>query len=227
MTIDQARRLQFITRWHRRLAIFVMAWLVLLAVSGILVNHAHDWGLDRKALAPPLQRWLYGIEGSAETYCKIFPETGAECSEIFARLPLQSSSLLLSEHSLYLLDESGGLLEKMPVASAGLVRLEAGLSQGKFVYLQGPGKTVRTDPDLLDFQTLSELESGALAGTDWKKRQQQVAAISWERFLLDLHAARFLGPLAKSFNDLAAGLILLLAASGAWLYRLRRRTNGY
>jgi len=227
MTINQARRLQFVTRWHRRLAILVMAWLALLAASGILVNHAHDWGLDRKALADPLQRWLYGIEGSAESYCKTFPETGTECGQIFASLSLQSGNLLLSEHSLFLLDENGGLLEKISVASAGLARLEAGFSKGALVYLRGPEKTVQTDPDLLGFQALSELESGVLAGADWEKRQQQATGISWERFLLDLHAARFLGPLAKPFNDLAAGLILLLAASGAWLYRLRRRTNGY
>lgn len=225
MTINQARRLQFVTRWHRRLAILVMAWLALLAASGILVNHAHDWGLDRKVLADPLQRWLYGIEGSNQSYCTTFPETGAACSDIFASLPLQSGILLLGEHSLFLLDESGGLLEKIPVASAGLTRLEAGYSQGTFVYLKGSEKTVRSDPDLLGFQALGESESEAMAGVDWKNRQHQLSAISWERFLLDLHAARFLGPLSKLFNDLAAGLILLLAASGAWLYRLRRRTN--
>jgi hypothetical protein len=50
--------------------------------------------------------------------------------------------------------------------------------------------------------------------------------VSWERFLLDLHAARFLGPLAVWFNDLAAVLILVLAMSGAWLGRLKRRASG-
>jgi uncharacterized iron-regulated membrane protein len=41
-----------------------------------------------------------------------------------------------------------------------------------------------------------------------------------------MHAARFLGPLAKIFTDLVAGLILVMAVSGIWLYRLKRNGNG-
>ena len=51
-------------------------------------------------------------------------------------------------------------------------------------------------------------------------------SISWERLLLDLHAARFLGPLARVFNDVAAAVILLLVVSGFWLYFVRRKYNG-
>ena len=46
--------------------------------------------------------------------------------------------------------------------------------------------------------------------------------ISWERLLLDLHAARFLGPLAGLFSDLMALLIVVLAVTGYWTYRLTR-----
>lgn len=227
MTLGQAQRLQFITRWHRRLAILVMAWLTVLAISGIVINHAHDWGLDRRALPGPLQYWLYGIEGSGRGYCTSYPDTGGECNGIFARLALRSGSLLLGENSLFLLDEDGGLVEKLPLGSAGLTRLEAGFSDDSHVYLRGPGKVVRTDPDLLRFQAVSEPESEMLQQVAWQEQKQRPEPISWERFLLDLHAARFLGPLAKTFNDLSAGLILLLVASGTWLYWRRRKVNGH
>jgi uncharacterized iron-regulated membrane protein len=49
------------------------------------------------------------------------------------------------------------------------------------------------------------------------------AQITWERFFLDLHAARFLGSFSRVFNDLMAGLILLLALSGFWLHRMKGR----
>ncbi len=109
--------------------------------------------------------------------------------------------------------------------SIGLASLQAVHASGDAVYLRGSSRTIRTDPELLDFQVLDERESAALADAAWQRRGEQAGSISWERLLLDLHAARFLGPFAKAFNDLAAGLILLLLLSGTWLHRLRRRAR--
>lgn len=129
MTIDRARKLKGLALWHRRVALVVCVWLLVLAGSGLLINHSHDWGLDRSSLAVPLQRLLYGIEPDGEDSCH------------------------------------------------GAVALESDC-----------------------------------AGD----------SISWERFLLDLHAARFLGGLASILTDLMGGLILLLALSGLWLWWLKR-----
>jgi uncharacterized iron-regulated membrane protein len=226
MTVNQARRLQTISRWHRRIAVVVMAWLALLAGSGILVNHAHDWGLDSKPLAAPLQHWIYGIEGDGADYCGTFPFAGSECSGIFATLDLPEGQLLLGEHSLFLLDSAGHLLEKISVRQTGLHALEGGLVQGEAVYLRGAATTVLTGPDLFEFRALETYETEELAGADWRQSIGGIESLTWERFVLDLHAARFLGPFSKAFNDIMAGLILLLAVSGGWIYRLKKRTNG-
>ena len=225
MTVNQARRMQVIARWHRRLAVLIMLWLAVLTVSGTLVNHAHDWGLDRKPLPQALQSSLYGIELSAETGCAGIAEAGAGCRDVFASLELPGGRLLLAEHSLFLLDANGGLLEQLPLASTGLKSLQAGHASGDAIYLRGGSKTVRTGPELIDFEVLDKRESAALADAAWWRRGEQTGSISWERLLLDLHAARFLGPFAKAFNDLAAGLILLLLLSGTWLYWLKRRAR--
>lgn len=225
MTVNQARRMQLIARWHRRVAVFIMFWLAVLTLSGTLVNHAHDWGLDRKPLPQALQGSLYGIEHSPATDCDGVPETGVDCAEVFASLELPGGRLLLAEHSLSLLDADGRLLEKLPLGSTGLASLQAGYASGDAIYLRDSSKTIRTGPELLDFQVLDERESAALADAAWRQRGEQTGSISWERLLLDLHAARFLGPYAKAFNDLAAGLILLLLLSGTWLYWIKRRAR--
>lgn len=225
MTVNQARRMQLIARWHRRLAVIVMFWLAVLALSGMLVNHAHDWGLDREPIPLSLHSSLYGIEHSPDTGCDGLPEIVAECRRIFAILDLPNGRLLLAEHSLFLLDADGNLLEKLALGPTGLVSLEAGYARGGNIYLRDGSNIVRTGPELLDFQVLSERESAALADAAWQRRGEQSGSISWERLLLDLHAARFLGPFAKAFNDLAAGLILLLLLSGTWLHRLKRRAR--
>lgn len=217
--------MQVIARWHRRLAVLIMLWLAVLALSGTLVNHAHDWGLDRKSLPQALQASLYGIEHFPATDCGGTPEITADCGDIFAILDLPSGRLLLAGHSLFLLAADGRLLEKLPLGSTGLASLQAGYVSGDVIYLRDSSKTVRTGPELLDFEVLDERESAALADAAWRRRGEQTASISWERLLLDLHAARFLGPFAKAFNDLAAGLILLLLLSGTWLYWLKRRAR--
>jgi hypothetical protein len=114
MTLDRARRKQLFARWHRRIGITVAIWLVVLAVSGLLINHAHDWKLDQAGIPAVAQQLIY-------------PMTMGD-----------------------------------------------------------------------------EFEAAAF--------------ISWERLLLDIHAARFLGSLSIWFSDFMAVLLLLLSFSGIWLW---------
>lgn len=226
MTIDKARRKQVVARWHRRLAVIVSLWLAVLATSGILINHAHDLGLDRKPLPVSMQSLVYGVEDSGRAFCEIVMSIGTDCAEVFARLPLDSGELLLGESSLYILDDDRQLVEKLGVAQFGLDYLRAGLRQGADIYLRNDRRTVRADAGLLDWQVLDQDQTKVLEGGDWQFSAKSSGAISWERFMLDLHAARFLGPIAKSFNDLIAAFILILSISGIWLFRLKRNGNG-
>ncbi len=226
MTIDQAQWRKAVARWHRLFAVLVSLWLVLLAASGVLINHAHDWGLDRSPLSAPMQRWMYGIEKNGEDFCKTAISTRIDCSGVFARLPLPLGSLLLSDVSIFLLDDSGQLVEKLGVNNLGLGRLQAGFREGPRIYLRDEQKTVFTDVELIDRKVLDSKAAEALNNRNWQIRSEATEAITWERFLLDLHAARFLGPFAKSLNDLMATLILILAFSGIWLYRLKNKSNG-
>ncbi len=226
MTIDQASRRKAMARWHRRLALFIAVWLVVLAVSGMLINHAHDLGLDRTPLPGPLQGVVYGIESSGDDFCGALGSEGVDCAGVFASLRLPKGSLLLSRESLFLVNDSGQLIEKMITSQLGLGSLRAGFSDGSRVYLRDGQNTVLTDADLMDAVVLDARAAQALDGRDWRVQGQAMDSISWERLLLDLHAARFLGSFATWFNDLMAGLILVLALSGVWLFRLKRNGCG-
>ena len=226
MTIDKARRRKAIARWHRRFAIFISLWLIALASSGLLINHAHDWGLDRQPLTGALQQWVYGIETHGSELCGPLTSEGVACEGVFASLQLPMGSLLLGARDLFLLDDAGQLIEKLSVSQFGLSSLQAGLRVGSEIYLRDTHKTIQTNQDLMDSSSLDTEAIAALMGHDWQVAEGTQSAITWERFLLDLHAARFLGPLAKVFNDLMAALILVLALSGIWLYRIKPGSNG-
>lgn len=226
MTIDKALRRKAIARWHRRFAIFISLWLIALASSGLLINHAHDWGLDRQPLTGSLQHWVYGIEPHGSELCGPLTSEGIACDGVFASLQLPMGSLLLGARDLFLLDDAGQLIEKLSVSQFGLSSLQAGLRVGSEIYLRDTHKTIQINQDLMDSSSLDTEAIAALMGHDWQVAEGTQNAITWERFLLDLHAARFLGPLAKVFNDLMAALILVLALSGIWLYRIKPGSNG-
>ena len=225
MTIDKAKRRKSVARWHRRFAIFISIWLVLLASSGLLINHANDWGLDSRPLASTLQRWVYGIDVQGADLCEPLTREGIACEQLFARLQLPVGVLLLGVRDLFLLDDSGQLVEKLSVRQFGLASLQAALREGSEIYLRGADKVVLTTPDLLEGQVLNSAAAAELSGRNWQVAETSPALITWERFLLDIHAARFLGPVASVFNDLMAAFILILAISGLWLYRANGRNS--
>ena len=225
MTVDQARRLQSVARWHRRLALLVLLWLALLAASGIFIIHANVWGLDRKALWQPMQELMYGIAAPVRDECDGIELPPGDCAQIFARIEMPGWTLLLERRSVYLVDRGGAVLERLAVSQLGLVSLEAGKVAGGLVYLQGPEQVIVTDPELLESRSPSASELESARAYPWRKPDDVNVVITWERFFLDLHAARFLGPFSRVFNDLMAGLILLLAISGLWLHKTKGRKS--
>lgn len=223
MTRSQARRLQQVRRWHRRSALVVALWLAILAVTGSAINHAHDWGLDRAALPRALQGALYGITPDGTHPCAGLEPAPDACQQAFARLPAGAGSVLLAPHAVLLLGPDGQAIESLPAGQLGLARIEAGLASDQWLYLRGAEQVVATDFELLEWREPAASERAALQGRDWRQANAAAGPITWERLLLDLHAARFLGPAARWFTDLMAALIVLLVIGGLWLYRLRGR----
>ncbi|MEJ2384233.1 MAG: PepSY domain-containing protein [Xanthomonadales bacterium] len=228
MTRSQARRLQSVRRWHRRGALVIALWMVVLALTGSAINRAHDWGLDRVALPALLQSVVYGIDVQGDDPCAGLDPVPDGCGRAFARLATDDGSILLTPHSAVLLGPDGQQIEAVPAGQLGLPRIDAGLGSGRWIFLRGGPRTVAADSGLLTLREPEPAELAALQDADWRPSAASVApaTITWERLLLDLHAARFLGPAARWFTDLMAASILLLVLSGLWLYRLRGRNEG-
>jgi hypothetical protein len=226
MTADQARWRKVLAKWHRRLALGAVAWLAILAATGLAVNHANDWGLDRKPLPGKLHSGLYRIGVSERNHCPPAVDAAGYCDQLFAEFDFGEIHVLLGPERLLMLDAGGRLIESMPAATLGLRRIEAGFSTGRDLFLRDDERTIHTDADLLEWRALGPGEYSQQESWDWRSASDSVADVTWERLLLDVHAARFLGPFAQAFTDLMAGLTLLLALSGVWLYLLKRSRNG-
>jgi len=225
MTRKQARRLQSVRRWHRRGALVVAIWLAVLAITGSAINRAHDWGLDRAPLPGFIQRAVYGIETVAERPCAGLARAPQACDRAFARFTGAAGNVVLTPHEALLLAPDGALIEALPAGQLGLSRIDAGFAGGGRIYLRGGERIVSADTDLLELRAPDADEQVALRDAEWLRPASSAPPLTWERLLLDLHAARFLGPAARGFTDLMAALILVLVVSGLWLYRLRGRSG--
>ncbi len=70
---------RWIRKTHRWLGVIAAFWLVLLAVSGVLLQHAEDWGLDKK---PVRSAWLLSLHGLTPTTWAYDPVSGSESDPV-------------------------------------------------------------------------------------------------------------------------------------------------
>lgn len=222
-------------------------FVILLALSGIILQHSPALGLDNRFLGPGLLSGLYGIEAPDITLS--YGADGHHVSLIgdaiyfnadrvpgnYAGLAGMAAAdfgyLVATDQELLLLTATGELIEVLdsavgvPDGIAALGTDGAGQS-----YLRQAGRVLRVDVDALTWSP-----AAAAAPIDWNARADLPPALSaqvgddyarsllsWERLLLDLHSGRILGGIGVVLVDLMALLFLLMAVTGVWIWTRRR-----
>lgn len=237
---------KYLRRWHRRLGVAAALLAVLLAVTGLLLNHTEDLELDsRYVRATALLDW-YGIRPPGEPLS--YAGGGHWVSQLGERLyfddqelavdepgrllgavPLQDRMIIALEGRVMLLTLSGELLETLGGAQgvpAGMRQI--GVSGDKLVVRASHGE-YSADKDLLQWQ------EGAKAGdhesAEWARADMPPQALraklieayrgkglTLERVLLDVHSGRIVGQAGVIAMDVAAIILILLAVSGIWMW---------
>lgn len=238
-----ARLLRSIFLWHRYLGLLAAVFVVLLAVTGVLLNHTEALRLDQRQVhAPWLLRW-YGIpqpvlvtaragrhrllsDGEAlqlDDHPVSLPRPG----RLTAALALDDLLLVGREHDLLLLTPEGELADRLPLPVRALARDEE-----ERIWVLGDQGPLRLDealteaaPDTprgnLAWQRARTLRAGEAPEL---RRSWQGPGLPLERVLLDLHSGRFFGGrLGVWLMDAAALMMLFLALSGSWIWLDRKR----
>ncbi len=238
-----AKLLRSIFLWHRYLGLLAALFVVLLAVTGILLNHTEALGLDQREVhADWLLRW-YGIPqpvldtARAGTHRLLsdgerlqldgHPVPLPRPGRLTAALALDDLLLVGREHDLLLLTPEGELADRLPVPVRALARDE----EGRIWVLDERGP-LRLDEGLtaatpaaprgeLAWQRAHTLRPGEAPEL---QRSWQGPGLPLERVLLDLHSGRFFGGRPGVWlMDAAALMMLFLALSGSWIWVDRKR----
>jgi hypothetical protein len=205
-------------RSHRWVGTVLVAFVLYLAVTGILLNHSSDFGLDRQYIG---WSWLLDAYGMGE------PEPYA------GRVEVGPLVVVGDGRRVHVLLESGELVETIDLA-AQLPQAIARLGRaGDRAVLQSGDRLYQSDDELTIFEAWDD---GDAAAVSWSREVEadteglEALQAAWrgqgltvERVLLDLHSGRIFSLPGRLLMDILAIGMILLGVSGLLL---ARRRNG-
>lgn len=240
------RLTRLLRRWHARIGFAALVFFVLMAVTGVALNHGDALGLDsRHVHAAWLARW-YGVPceeprqayktarhflvGANGRWLLDARALGEKLPPPVGLVEVGDLVVVAGESSLYLYRADGALVDRLDASALPGVPLAAiGAGAGELV-IQTP-RGPFTSADVLSWRTGTpklvawSLPTPLAAADRDAYAQRLVPGVSLQRLLLDLHSGRFLGSGGPALFDAAAIVLTLLALSGAWMFlapRLRR-----
>lgn len=223
-------------RWHRRLGIVSALFVIVLAVTGLLLNHTHELGLDRAPVTSPALRALYGVAPAEDAAGLVhalpagpLQVTGGQlrldgrvigdCPGLVGVVEQAGQVLAVCRNRLWLLTPDGQVIDQADGVRGVPEGLSAVASREGRVLLRHGERSLA-----VDLGDLSLKPADDTPGVAWPETAQPAAAaddIDWERVLLDLHSGRLLGPWGVWLMDAMAVLFVVLAVSGLVMARRR------
>jgi len=241
------RRRAINLRVHKAVGLAAMVFLVLLALTGVAVNHADQLGLDAARVRQPWLLALYVEPAPVETRgfrvaerMVVWANGGlyldarkvAEAAAPPVGAVVAGPGLLVAlPDSLLLFTRNGRLVERMEGAVDGRVRALG--TQDGAPLLRTEAGCRRSGPALLTWKAIDCAQDIAWAEPDplppdlaeAVKRQARWPELPWSRLLLDLHSGRLFGSLGVYVVDLLGVALIVLAVTGFVNWRAARRVR--
>ena len=243
---SRAKLLRSLYIWHRYIGLAAATFVIILAVTGLALNHTQELGLDSNYVkSGALLNW-YGVQAPENiTSYPVDNHTISAVGEYIywdtTRIPQVPSPLIGAvqyadlvvvgiEGRLLLFTPEGELIEQLDGAAGVPAGMQAlGVTPDYKLAIHAAHGFYQTDEDFLAWKETDDLEASWNEPTrpaeDLRLALQAAyrgSGLSVERIMLDLRSGRILGSWGIYLVDAAAVLFLLLACSGVWLWSRRR-----
>ncbi len=230
---------------HRTMGAIIAIFVLLLAITGVMLNHTSDLELDQRYLT---WEWLldhYGVadvkpdvvylldqhaisQFGSQVFIDAVPVINSQ-SPILGGIVIDNLMVLATESELILFSHEGEFIERMS-AAAGIPPLiqNIGLFHGE------PVLQTRNGMWRSDFM-LDQWESISLQGIGWSVPQAMPdnvkfalmeyfhgKGISVERLVLDIHNGHILKKIGPWLVDLVGLLLIFISLSGLWMWGRRK-----
>lgn len=237
-------------RWHRRLGIILILFIVWLSASGILLNHTSDLKLAEQPVHQQLLLSLYGIERpiiqSYQMSGQWLSHSGehlyrnatqlSHCSGHFSGLAVTAATsnapaviAAACGDEIALFSENGELIERinnsysLPLPLQKLGQCELAPSS---ICFRAQNRTFILNVDETNWletqQNTISVTSTKLPADLQSTLEKNTLSLHWERVILDLHSGQLFG-LGPWLMDIVAILLIVLGLSGLgiWLFHKR------
>lgn len=231
--------------WHRRVGLFALALVIILAITGIMLNHTEQLELDETYVN---NNWLlnwYGIEPEDEPVSYrvdqhvisswnnqlFFDNTAITSLEqtMHGVIGAEQFIVIALDNEIILLSNEGEFIERVStrISFSNIQRL--GMKYKRPVIETSEPLYYMADEHILDWDVVIN------EGIEWTEkyslnddeREQLLIAyrgngLKLERVILDLHSGRIFGSYGIYLMDAAAIALLWLSLSGLWVWSSRR-----
>ncbi len=227
--------------WHRRIGLSTIVLVIILAITGIMLNHTEALKLDESHIeSSSLLNW-YGLEPKGEiTSYKIKSHiiSSWDGQLFFNEMVLTNGQknlhgaastdqfiIVAFDKEIFLLTQQGEVIERLaaPKIFSNIKRL--GLKNKRAVIETTKSLYYMADEQILDWHAISN--EGIKWSTKIHLNKQQTDklkkafrgnGLTLERVILDLHSGRIFGRYGVYLMDIAAIALLWLSLSGLWIW---------
>jgi hypothetical protein len=245
-TRSRAKLLRSLYLWHRYLGLSAALFVILLAITGLALNHTEALDMDATHVQSDLLLDWYGIH-APEKFTSfsagniVFSEVNQHIYQETKRLVDLSAPLLgavtkegfiilASRDQLTLLSSDGEVIEHLGSAAGVPAGMQSiGTAGDDRIVIRAAHGYYLTDESFLEWEETDTIEAAWSGQTPTPpelaaalRKAYRGSGLTLERIILDLHSGRILGNAGVLLVDAAAILFLILAFSGVWLWGRRR-----
>lgn len=236
--------------WHRRIGLLVLLLIIILSITGIMLNHTERFKLDETYVN---NSWLlnwYGIRPEQEPVS--FRVTNTSQSHIISAwqgqlffddtaitkleqtmhgaIAAEQFIVIALDNAIILLSPEGEFIERVStsISFSNIQRL--GMRYKRPVIETSDPLYYMADEHILDWDVIMNegivwAEPYALDDEQYEKLlvAYRGNGLKLERVILDLHSGRIFGSYGVYLMDAAAIALLWLSFSGLWVWSSRRR----
>ena len=174
--IQRQFRILFL-KWHRSIGIFSAGFMFFLALSGLVLNHAHNIGLDKQSISfKPLLSW-YGVEIQSSDSGFPFGDSWlsnqqnslywndkriVDCPELRTSLAYQNFILALCSENIIVLTAKGLIVEvisELPEQIVSMATMSTNNKVRPALLLNGESKNYIFDLENLEFTPTDDVKN--------------------------------------------------------------------
>jgi len=232
----------FIHKWHRKVGITAAFFVMLLVVTGLLLNHTSRFNLQNIFVqSEKLLEWYHiqpegqmkGFRVDQHWFSQIDSrlyfdqmELADHIENLYGAVRISDGFVIALDESLLILTQSGELVERLSGSEgvpAGIKSI--GLTSREDIVIKAAHGDYIADLDATEWREEEDLVvNWSVPDEIPEKLSKQLLmlyrgkGLPLERVILDIHSGRILGQAGVLLVDFMALLFLLLAMSGVWMW---------